>query len=129
VHENVSPTYAEPKAGGRVRRGERTKESGLSEGNDNEADWLGYIEGLSVGEGDGVGSGCWIEREGRERLLPINIVSQRGGYYAYRRTFSETEWGSFTPSMTEPLRWCAILICPSSHVIEIEIVLYQVAGW
>jgi hypothetical protein len=38
VHENVSPTYAEPKAGGSVRRGERTKESGLSEGNDNEAD-------------------------------------------------------------------------------------------
>ena len=58
VQENVSPTYAEPKAGGRVRRGERTKESAMEEGNAREVDWLGNIEGESLGEGDGVGSGC-----------------------------------------------------------------------
>jgi hypothetical protein len=32
VQENVSPTYAEPKAGGRVRSGERMKASFLGEG-------------------------------------------------------------------------------------------------
>jgi len=32
VQENVSPTYAEPKAGGRVRSGERMKASFLVDG-------------------------------------------------------------------------------------------------
>lgn len=51
-----------------MRSGERTKESVLDVGYANEADWLGNIEGESVGEGDGVGSGCWIDSEGRESL-------------------------------------------------------------
>jgi len=32
VQENISPTYAEPKAGGRVRSGERMKASFFVEG-------------------------------------------------------------------------------------------------
>lgn len=58
VHEKVSPTYADPKAGGSVRRGESTKASDLEEGNANEEDWLGNTGGESEGDGEGVGSGC-----------------------------------------------------------------------
>jgi hypothetical protein len=32
VQENVSPTYADPNVGGRVRRGERMKAFGFDEG-------------------------------------------------------------------------------------------------
>jgi hypothetical protein len=41
-----------------VRRGDSTNESVLEEGYAREADCLGNIEGESVGEGVGVGSGC-----------------------------------------------------------------------
>ena len=75
-----------------MRRGDSTKESALEDGYASEADWLGNIEGESVGEGDGVGSGsgCWIEREGRERLR-ILAVFLWGEGLAHRRTFKETE--------------------------------------
>jgi hypothetical protein len=51
-----------------VRSGERTKESVLDEGYASAADGFGDMDGESVGEGDGVGSGCWIDSDGRERL-------------------------------------------------------------
>lgn len=58
VQENVSPTYAEPKAGGRVRRGERMNGSGLDEGYAREAEGVGTLDGEEIGEGKGVGRGC-----------------------------------------------------------------------
>jgi hypothetical protein len=30
---------------------------------------MGYAVGECVGDGEGVGRGCWTEREGRESLL------------------------------------------------------------
>ena len=61
-----------------MRRGDSTKESALEDGYASEADWLGNIEGESVGDGDGVGSGCWIEREGRERLRVVQLCFLEG---------------------------------------------------
>jgi hypothetical protein len=47
-----------------------------------------------VGEGEGVGSGCWIEREGRESLREmisyLHISGEPRGF-VYRSTFKETE--------------------------------------
>lgn len=54
---NVSPTYAEPKAGGRVRRGERMKASFFDEGYAREEERAGKTFGESDGEGEGVGKG------------------------------------------------------------------------
>lgn len=70
VQLNVSPTYADPKAGGRVRRGESMKESFFEEGYAREEEGAGKVFGESDGEAAGVGSGrgCWTEREGRESL-------------------------------------------------------------
>lgn len=70
VQLNVSPTYAEPKAGGSVRSGERMKASGLVDGYARDAEGAGKVVGVSLGEAAGVGKGrgCWIESEGRESL-------------------------------------------------------------
>lgn len=70
VQLNVSPTYAEPNAGGRVRRGERINAEGVVEGYARDAEGAGMVADGLLGEADGVGSGrgCWIEREGRESL-------------------------------------------------------------
>lgn len=93
VQLNVSPTYAEPKAGGSVRSGERMKESLLVDGYAKDAAGAGKVDGEDMGEGDGVGRGCWMEREGRERLH-----GHRNQYFpcrleeiGYRRTLSDTE--------------------------------------
>jgi hypothetical protein len=60
VHANVSPTYALPKAGGRVRSGESTKASfEIVEELDGQAsDAAGFIDCASVEEDDGAGRGC-----------------------------------------------------------------------
>jgi hypothetical protein len=79
VQENVSPTYADPNAGGSVRSGERMKESFLGEGYARDAEGVGKVEGDPPGEGDGVGRGCCIEREGRESLLNQQVSSRRDG--------------------------------------------------
>jgi hypothetical protein len=68
VQENVSPTYADPNAGGSVRRGDRMKASFWVEGQASDAEAAGNTFGESVDEGGGVGRGCWIERDGRESL-------------------------------------------------------------
>lgn len=68
VQEKDSPTYADPKAGGRVRSGDRMKASFLEEGYASDADVVGKTFGDSLGDGDGVGRGCWIESDGRESL-------------------------------------------------------------
>lgn len=68
VHENVSPTYAEPKAGGRVRSGESMKESFSGVGYASDAKVVGKTDGEPSGVGAGVGRGCCIDREGRESL-------------------------------------------------------------
>lgn len=57
VQLNVSPTYADPNTGGKVRRGERMKFEGSGEGYEREAEGAGRKR-LGGGEGDGVGSGC-----------------------------------------------------------------------
>lgn len=54
------------------------------------------LEAVEVGEGEGVGSGCWIEREGRESLQSeVSRGSFRGeeeGMEAgYLSTFRDTE--------------------------------------
>lgn len=104
VHEKPSPTYAEPKAGGRVSIGERIKASGFEEGYAREADRAGEAE---FGEGEGIGSVCWTEREGRESLvLSVCACSERN--QSYLRTLRETVWGSLTESTAEVVRWCAI---------------------
>lgn len=60
VHENVSPTYAFPNAGGRVRRGERRKgplvDCELLVG--YAVDAAGLIDWASVEEVEGRGRGC-----------------------------------------------------------------------
>jgi len=68
VQLNVSPTYADPKAGGSVSSGERMKESLLIDGYARDAAGAGKVDGEDRGVGAGVGRGCWMEREGRERL-------------------------------------------------------------
>lgn len=84
VQENVSPTYADPKAGGSVRSGERMKASGLGDGYARDAEGAGKVVGESAGEATGVGSGrgCWIESEGRDSLetwwLAV-VVAMEGG--------------------------------------------------
>jgi hypothetical protein len=69
VQENDSPTYADPKAGGRVRRGESMKGSFFEEGYASDAEDVGNTVRESVGEGEGVGSECWTDSDGRESLL------------------------------------------------------------
>lgn len=61
-----------------MRSGESTKESVLEEGYASEADEFGDMEGESAGEGDGVGSGCWIDSDGRESLYVELVVFLRG---------------------------------------------------
>jgi hypothetical protein len=70
VHANVSPTYAFPKAGGRVRSGERTKASfETAEDLEGQAsDAAGFMDCASAEEDDGAGRGCWVAKEGRESL-------------------------------------------------------------
>lgn len=85
VQENVSPTYAEPKAGGSVRRGERMKASFLVEGYAREAEGEGKTAGEALGDGEGVGRGrgCCIEREGRESLC--SVLALLRNYFLSRR--------------------------------------------
>lgn len=67
VQLNVSPTYAFPNSGGRVRRGDREKASLGAEGYAREAER--GIECASVDEGEGGGKVFCMEREGRVSLI------------------------------------------------------------
>lgn len=66
-------------------------ESFWGEGYARDAEGAGKVEGESPGEGDGVGRGYCIEREGRERLRHQQASLRRRGGDEYRRTFSDTE--------------------------------------
>ena len=55
VHENVSPTYAEPNAGGSVSSGDRIKDASSDDGYASDAVGLGKP---MFGVGEGVGNGC-----------------------------------------------------------------------
>lgn len=48
------------------------------------------LDGKVLGDGDGVGRGCWIESEGRESL-ECQHISCAGEETEYRRTLSDTE--------------------------------------
>ncbi len=85
MHAKVSPTYAFPNAGGRVRTDESTKASfeavGDLEGYASDA--AGFIDCARVEKDDAAGRGCWVAKEGRESLPQMTLVWMYPSNYCF----------------------------------------------